>query len=64
MLLIRSDSQLVVGQVNEEYESRDPRMAKYVSLVKQRLDKFSAWKLEHITRDCNEKADALAAVAA
>ena len=39
-------------------------MAKYVSLVKQRLGSFSAWKLEHITRDCNEKADALAAVAA
>ena len=63
-LLIRSDSQLVVGQVNEEYESRDPRMEKYVSLVKQRLDGFSAWKLKHITRDYNEKADALAVVAA
>ena len=63
-LLIRSDSQLVMGQVNEEYESRDPRMAKYISLVKQHLDGFSAWKLEHVTRDCNEKADALAAVAA
>ena len=63
-LLIRSDSQLVVGKVNEEYESGDPRMAKYVSLVKQRLDGFSAWKLEHITKHCNEKADALASVAA
>ena len=63
-LLIRSDSQLVVGQVNEEYESRDPRMAKYVSLVKQNLGSFLAWKLEHITRDYNEKVDALAAVAA
>ena len=39
-------------------------MAKYVSLVKQRLGSFSAWKLEHIPRDCNEKADALAAVVA
>ena len=39
-------------------------MAKYVSLVKQHLGSFSAWKLEHIPRDCNEKADALAAVAA
>ena len=38
-------------------------MAKYVSLIKQRLDRFSSWKLEHIPRDCNEKADALAAVA-
>ena len=54
----------MVGQVNEEYKSRDPRMAKYVSLVKQRLGSFSAWKLEHIPKDCNEKADALAAVAA
>ena len=62
-LLIRSDSQLVVGQVNEDYESRDPQMAKYVSLVKQRLGSFLAWKLDHIPRDCNEKVDALAAVA-
>ena len=63
MLLIQSDSQLVVGQVNEDYESRDPRMAKYVSLVKQRLGSLEAWKLEHIPRDYNEKADALAVVA-
>ena len=63
-LLIRSDSQLVVGKVNKEYESRDPRMAKYVSLVKQLLGGFSAWKLEHISRDCNEKEDALAVVPA
>ena len=33
-LLIRRDSQLVVGQVNEEFESRDPRIAKYASRVK------------------------------
>ena len=52
-LLIRSDSQLVMGQVT-----------KYVSLVKQSLYGFSTWKLEHITRDCNEKADVLAAVVA
>ena len=38
-------------------------MEKYVSLVKQRLCSFSAWRLEHILKDYNEKADALAAVA-
>ena len=38
-------------------------MAKYVSLVKQRLDNLEAWKLEHIIRDCNEKADNLAGTA-
>ena len=41
-LIIRSDSQLVVGQVKAEYESRDPQMAKYVTLVKQRLGSFSS----------------------
>ena len=54
----------MVGQVNAEYESQDPRMAKYVSLVKQHLGSFEALKLEHIPRDCNEKADSLAFVAA
>ena len=39
-------------------------MAKYVSLVKQSLGSFLAWKLEHIPRDCNEKVKALATVAA
>ena len=39
-------------------------MEKYVSLVKQRLGIFLAWRFKHIPKDCNEKADALAAVAA
>ena len=39
-------------------------MAKYVTLVKQRLASFSTWKLEHVPRDSNEKADALVVVAA
>ena len=39
-------------------------MVKYVSQVKQRLSNFSVWKLEHIPKDSNEKADALAFVAA
>ena len=63
-ILIRSDSQLVVGQVNGEYETRDQSMARYIGLVKQRLGNFSAWKLEHIPRDSNERAVALAVVVA
>ena len=39
-------------------------MAKYVTLVKQRLAGFSTWKLQHVPKDSNEKADTLAAVAA
>ena len=44
-LLIRNDSQLVVGQVNEEYETRDQHMARYMGLVKQQLGSFAAYKL-------------------
>ena len=38
-------------------------MAKYVSMVKQRLGSFLAWKLEYVPQDRNVRADALAAVA-
>ena len=37
-------------------------MVKYASLVKQRLESFTAWKIHHIPRDSNEKANALAVV--
>ena len=39
-------------------------MAKYVSRVKQCLNSFPVWKLEHVFRDSNEKEEALASVAA
>ena len=39
-------------------------MTKYVSLVNLRLGSFTAWRLEHVSRNSNEKANALAAIAA
>ena len=39
-------------------------MEKYVSQVKQRLNSFPVWKLEHVPRESNEMAVALAFVAA
>ena len=39
-------------------------MTKYVNLVTLRLGNFVAWRLKHVLRDSNEKADALEAVAA
>ena len=35
-----------------------------VCLVKLRLESFTAWKLEHISRGSNERADALATMVA
>ena len=39
-------------------------MTKYVCLVNLQLGNFEVWRLEHISRDSNEKVDALVAVAA
>ena len=39
-------------------------MTKYVFLVKRKLNTLLTWKLEHVPLDCNERANALAAVAA
>ena len=63
-IIMRSDSQLLVGQVNGEYETQDQRMIKYVCLVKLRLESFVAWKLEHILRGLNERVDTLVALVA
>ena len=41
-IIIRRDSQLVVRQVNGEYETKDQCMTKYVSLVNLRLGSFIA----------------------
>ena len=38
-------------------------MTKHVNMVTLRLGKFVAWRLEHVSRNSKEKADALAVVA-
>ena len=38
-------------------------MTRYVSLINLRLGNFAAWRLEHVPRNSNEKADALEIVA-
>ena len=63
-IIIRSNSQLVVGQVNDEYKIGDQRMTRYVSLVSMRLGSFAAYRLEHVPRNSTEKANTLAAVVA
>ena len=42
----------------------DQHMARYVGLVKRRLEIFVAWKIEHMLKDSNERVDALVTVAA
>ena len=39
----RSDSQLVVGQIQREYEARDECMARYLAPVDAQMKKVEGW---------------------
>uniref|UniRef100_A0A2N9FCJ8 Uncharacterized protein n=1 Tax=Fagus sylvatica TaxID=28930 RepID=A0A2N9FCJ8_FAGSY len=62
-LKIRSDSQLIVGQVNGEYEAREDRMKKYLKLVQNAMKWFDEVMLVQVPREQNTEADALAKLA-
>ena len=58
-----SDSRLVVGQVNGEFEAKDERMRGYLSQVKTLQSKFESFNLLHVPRNGNAHADSLAMLA-
>jgi ribonuclease HI len=62
-LRIQSDSQLIVGQVNGEYEAKEDRMAKYLKLVRSTIGWFDEVTLVQVPREQNTEADALAKLA-
>ncbi|KAI3747104.1 hypothetical protein L6452_09549 [Arctium lappa] len=59
-LHVRSDSSLVVNQINGEFAAKDSRMIAYYKIVKEEAKKFSHFVIEQIPRDQNTQADALA----
>ncbi|XP_073119830.1 uncharacterized protein [Henckelia pumila] len=62
-VIVYSDSQLVVQQVQGTFSIREKRLQEYVGLIKQQGEEFSSWIIEQIPRDHNAEADALARVA-
>ncbi|XP_034689166.1 uncharacterized protein LOC117917050 [Vitis riparia] len=63
-LRVYSDSQLVVRHVQKEYEAKDERMVRYLTKVRDTLQRFTEWTIEKIKRTENGCADALAGIAA
>ena len=55
-----SDSKLVVGQVKDNLEARDPRMQEYLCQIRSIQAKFDVFDLSHIPRDRNIHAYSLA----
>ena len=56
---IFSDSQLVVCQINNEYQAREGKIAAYLHKVKKLLEFFSSYTINQISRSKNVEADAL-----
>ena len=62
-LEIRSDSQIIVEQIQKEYEAKDERMACYLAMVEDRLKKLDEWVVRWVPRKENLKADVLTGIA-
>ena len=59
---IGSDSQIVVEQIQQEYEAKDERMSCHLNGVESCLAKLSDWRVKCIPHEENRKADALVRV--
>lgn len=62
-LIISSDSQLVVHQVNGNFVARDKHMAVYLKLVMDSLPNFKRFELIQVPRQGNSHVDALSKLA-
>ncbi|XP_057745745.1 uncharacterized protein LOC130963660 [Arachis stenosperma] len=62
-LKVYCDSLLVVQQVNQSFQTKDPVLSKYLILVKNLMDRFSKIEICHIARDQNHRADILSKLA-
>ncbi|RVW17189.1 Transposon Tf2-12 polyprotein [Vitis vinifera] len=63
-LRVYSDSQLVVRHVQNKYEAKDARMTRYLTKVRDTLQRFIEWMIEKIRRTENGCVDALVGIAA
>nr|AAT47106.1 putative polyprotein [Oryza sativa Japonica Group] len=63
-LLIRIDSKLVAGHVDNSFEAKEEGMKRYLEAVRFMEKYFTGITVEHLPRSQNEEADALAKSAA
>ena len=63
-LKVYGDSALVIYQLREDWLTRDSRMILYHKLAMKIIDKFKVISFEHLPREENQMADALATLAA
>ncbi|RDX70821.1 hypothetical protein CR513_49886, partial [Mucuna pruriens] len=50
-LTAKSNSKLIIGQVNGEYQARDPQLTKYLKRATGMASTFEKFKLHHVPRE-------------
>lgn len=60
---IRSDSELLVRQINGEYRVRNETLKDYFDRAMKGLRAFAKWRVSHVRREANRRADELANLA-
>lgn len=60
---IASDSELMVRQINGEYRVRNEGLKDLYAEAYERLNRFSNWRVRHVRREQNARADELANMA-
>lgn len=57
---VRGDSELVIKQVRGEYGTNQPELRERRVAVRELLESFDDWTIEHVPREVNDRADARA----
>jgi hypothetical protein len=58
--IIRTDSKVIAGQIEKEYSAKEPVLMQYLTVVRGLEKQFKGFTLQHVERNKNEEADALA----
>ena len=58
-LMVFSDSELLVRQINGQYKVKSEQILPLFQRAKTLLEHFDNWKVQHITREKNKEADKL-----
>jgi len=58
--VVRGDSELIVRQVRGEWNTNDPDLRECRVRVRELLEGFGEWSIEHVPREINDRADELA----
>ena len=61
-LEVRGDSNLVISQINGDFDAKDPKMAAYRNAILKMSARFEGLEFHHVAQENNQAADILARI--